>query len=173
MASATLVSPQEYLATTYRPDCELLDGLIVERNVGEYEHSSLQAALAAWFYSRRREWSIRVLTEQRIRVAAGRFRIPDVCLLSKDQAVEPVFTHPPLVCIEILSKDDSLRSMQDRVDDYLAFGVPHIWILDPSLKKAWICSRGRFEEPVNGILEVPNSPIRVPLESIFAEVDQA
>ena len=49
----------------------------------------------------------------------GRYRVPDICIVSRDQPVEPVFTSPPLVCIEILSKDDSLRSMQARVDDYL------------------------------------------------------
>jgi Uma2 family endonuclease len=66
-----------------------------------------------------------------IRVSASRFRIPDVCVISRDQAIEPVFAKPPLVCIEVLSKDDALRSMQARIDDYRAFGVPNIWILDP------------------------------------------
>jgi Uma2 family endonuclease len=168
MSSATLVSTEEYLATTYRPDRELLDGQLVERNVGEYDHSNLQGALVQWIRNRRQDWNVRALPEQRIRVTSGRYRIPDVCILSHDQAIEPVFTK---VCIEILSKDDSLQSMEDRIDDYLNFGVPNIWIIDPAKRRAWVCSRGRFEEPEERILAVPSSAIQIPLDSLFAELD--
>ena len=32
MATRTLVSVEEYLATSYRPDCDYVDGKVVERN---------------------------------------------------------------------------------------------------------------------------------------------
>ena len=48
MASGTMVSLSEYLATVYEPDREYLDGKLVERNMGELEHAGLQMALAAW-----------------------------------------------------------------------------------------------------------------------------
>jgi len=69
MATAVQVSVSDYLNTTYRPDLELLDGRLIERNVGEYDHSNLQGALVAWMRTRQREWNIRVLPEQRIQVA--------------------------------------------------------------------------------------------------------
>jgi len=171
MSTAALVSTSEYLSTTYRPDRELIDGQLLERNLGEYDHANLQGAVYVWIRNRRHQWNVRVVPEQRIRVAPGRYRIPDVSVISRDQDKELVFTRPPLVCIEILSKDDSLRSMQDRVDDYLNFGVPNIWILDPAVRRAWVCSRGKFQEPENGVLEVPNSPIRIPLDELFADLD--
>lgn len=34
--------------------------------------------------------------------------------------------HSALICIEVLSKDDTLRGMQERIDDYLIFGAPNI-----------------------------------------------
>ncbi len=37
---------------------------------------------------------------------------------------EQVLTSPPFICIEVLSKDDTLANMQERIDDYLKFGVP-------------------------------------------------
>jgi Uma2 family endonuclease len=160
-----------YLATSYRPDRELIGGELLERNSGEYDHSNLQGALVEWLRVRRREWRIRVLPGQRIRVAANRFRIPDVCVISRDQEIEPVFTRPPLICIEVLSKDDTLRGMQDRVDDYLAFGVPNIWILDPVGRRAYVCTRGDFREPEGGILDVASSPIRIRLDELFRELD--
>jgi Uma2 family endonuclease len=76
-----------------------------------------------------------------------------------------------LICIEILSKDDTLRSMQDRIDDYLSFGVPNIWMLDPVTRRAWVCSRGVLREPDGRTLEVPSSPIRIPLDELFAELE--
>jgi Uma2 family endonuclease len=171
MATATLISPSEYLATSYRPDRELIDGQLLERNVGEWDHSSLQMAAAGYFYIRRREWRIRVLPEQRVQVAPSRFRIPDVCVVLRDQEIEQILTKPPLICIEVLSKDDTLRDMQDRVDDFLDFGVPNIWILDQVKQRAYVCSRGVFREPEDGILEVANSPIRIPLADLFADLD--
>jgi len=45
MPSAPLISANEYLTATYRPDREWIDGGLLERNVGEYEHSRLQLAL--------------------------------------------------------------------------------------------------------------------------------
>ncbi|HEY3827147.1 MAG TPA: Uma2 family endonuclease [Bryobacteraceae bacterium] len=171
MATATLISVEEYLATSYSPDMELIDGQLVERNLGEYDHANLQTTLATWIRNRAREWSVRVVVEQRIRVSVNRYRIPDVCIILRDQPIEPVFTRPPLVCIEILSKDDTLRSIEDKIDDYLAFGVGNIWVLDPVKRRAYVCTKGSFQEPAEGILAVPDSPIRILLKDLFADLD--
>jgi Uma2 family endonuclease len=165
------ISVREYLSTSYRPDRELIDGQLLERNVGEYEHSRMQGALLSCLDRRRQEWNIRVLLSLRLEVAANRFRIPDVCVISRDHPIELVFTHPPLICIEVLSKDDTLRSMQDRIDDYLAFGVPNIWVLDPAKRRAYICNTGDFREPETRTLQAASSPIHIPLDDLFAELD--
>ena len=167
--ATTLVSISDYLATTYRPDAEYIDGVIVERNLGEYEHSSLQAALILFFGARQREWNIRVLPEQRIQVAPTRFRIPDVALFDRAQPIEPVFTRPPLVVIEILSKDDTLRAYVERITDYLDFGAANVWIIDPAMRRAWVADRSGFHE--RAVLEVANSPIRLSLAELFAELE--
>ncbi|HZL70800.1 MAG TPA: Uma2 family endonuclease, partial [Candidatus Limnocylindrales bacterium] len=135
MSSATLVSVQEYLATSYRPDRDFVDGELHERNLGELEHALLQSAILAWFWAKQREWNVLPIVEQRVQVAATRFRIPDVSVLLANQPREPIVTTPPLILIEVLSKDDTLRSMRERVDDYLNFGVQHVWILDPATRR--------------------------------------
>jgi len=173
MSSATLVSVQEYLATSYRPDREFLDGALHDRNLGEFEHSLLQSAIVAWFWIRQKEWSILPLVEQRVQVAPTRFRVPDVTVLRADQAREPIITSPPLILIEVLSKDDTLRSMRERVDDYLNFGVQHVWILDPASKRAYVCSQTGFQEPEQGTLVVSNTPICLVLNELFDEAQPA
>jgi Uma2 family endonuclease len=172
MSEADLVSNSEYLAATfYRPDRKLIDGRLIERELGEYDHSNLHGALIIWLGCRQRIWNIRILPGQRLRISANRFRIPDVCVIPRDQQIEPVFTRPPLICIEILSKDDTLRSMQARIDDYLAFGVPSIWILDPVAQRAYVCSRKGLTEPDDKVLRASGSSVEISLPELFQQLE--
>lgn len=173
MSSTTLISVQEYLATSCRPDCDFVDGELQERNLGELEHALLQTAIAAWFWNRQKEWNVLPIVEQRVQVAATRFRVPDVSVLRSNQPREPIVTTPPLILIEVLSKDDTLRSMRERVDDYLNFGVQHVWILDPATRRAYVCSRTGFQEPESGVLIVPGTPIRLVLSELFKQIEQS
>lgn len=173
MSSATLISVQEYIATTYRPDCDFVDGELRKRNLGELEHSLLQGIIFASFWNRQTEWKILPPIEQRVQVATTRFRVPDITVLKADQPRDAIVTVPPLILIEILSKDDSLRSMQERIDDYLHFGVEHIWILDPALRRAYVCSVTGLQEPQSGNLSVPGTPIQLNLAELFQQVQRA
>lgn len=170
MGTATPISVEEYLSTTYRPDCDYVDGQVVERTFGEYDHADLQGTVYAWFRKRRNEWNIRVAVELRVQVSATRFRIPDICVTTRERR-EQVITHSPLICIEILSKDDTLRRLQQRVTDYFNFGVPNVWIIDPETQRAYVCSTYGFIEPENGVLEVAGTNIRLPLAEPFADLD--
>ncbi len=49
MHTSALVSVKEYLNTSYRPDCDYVDGHVVERNLGELDHSDLQTEIAFFF----------------------------------------------------------------------------------------------------------------------------
>ena len=171
MSSPTLISVAEYVATSYRPDCDYVDGEIQERNLGESEHSILQAAITAWFWNHRQEWNIQVRPEQRVQVSPVRFRVPDICLLDAKQSREPILTTPPMVCIELLSKDDTLRNMRDRVNDYLVFGTEHVWILDPASREAFVCTRRGFSSPSSGHLTVTGTRIFLPLTETFRALD--
>jgi hypothetical protein len=44
--AGSLVSIQEYLNTSYRPDRDYVDGVVLERNFGEYDHARLQTEIA-------------------------------------------------------------------------------------------------------------------------------
>src|SRR6476646_10307010 len=122
MQSATLVSVEEYLSTSYRPDREYVDGVVQERNLGERDHSRAQGLLCAYLVTREKQLGIEVFPEQRVQVTAHRFRVPDICVVL-GAAEEQVFTVPPFLCVEILSKDDTMTGMLERINDYLAFGV--------------------------------------------------
>lgn len=168
-AAKTLISVSEYLHTSYRPDCDYVDGEVQERNLGEYDHAAIQGALIRWFGAHRRDWNIRVVPEQRVQVAPTRFRIPDVCVLSRDLPIEQIITRPPIVCVEILSPEDTLRRTRERVEDYRRFGVGNIWIVDPATRSGFNC---RPEGLIAASeFAVAGTPISLSLPELFADLD--
>jgi Uma2 family endonuclease len=173
MKATMLVPVEEYLRTTYRPDCDYVDGEVLERNLGEHDHSDLQSELLYYFRSRRKQWRLHAVVEQRVQVAPTRFRIPDVCVLKGGGPYPAIFREPPFICIEVLSKDDSLRSTQKRIDDYLKLGVPYVWVIDPADRRAWTYSLEGSREVKDGVLRTENPSIEVSLTEVFAGLDDA
>jgi Uma2 family endonuclease len=167
MSAATQISVSEYLATSYDPDCEYLDGEILERNVGEYDHSRRQARLIGFLFGREAEWGIRVISEQRVQVTSTRFRIPDVAVVLASTPTEQVFKTPPLLCVEILSKDDSLSATFEKIEEYLRMGVPHIWVIDPRRRQGYHFTADGMREAKDGVLRTSNPDIAVPLAGLF------
>jgi Uma2 family endonuclease len=172
MASATQIPLSEYLQKTYEPDCEYLDGELKERNVGEQPHGHIQAIITSIFRENRRAWSTRSITETRVQTLPRNFRVPDICILRSSDPHDPIIRFAPYICIEVLSKDDSLSDLQEKVDEFLAMGVAHIWIVDPWLRIGYIASARGFEHPEDGVFTVPGTPIRLVLEDLFTELDE-
>jgi Uma2 family endonuclease len=170
MGTGTLVSVEEYLSTSYRPDREYVDGVVLERNLGEDDHSSLQTALAAYFSVRQKQWNIRVRVEQRVQVLSTRFRVPDLCVVLLSVPREPIITKPPFICIEILSKNDTVESMQERIDDYLAFGVSYVWVINPRSRRAFVHTTEGSHEAKDGTLRTENPELIVPLAEVFDSI---
>jgi Uma2 family endonuclease len=167
------VSVEEYLASNYRPDCDYVDGEVQERNLGEKEHAIMQRALVLLFGLNRRNWGVEVYPELRVQVSATNFRVPDVTVTQAGLEWERILRTPPLLFIEILSPEDSLAKVRQRVDDYLRFGTKDVWVIDPELRKAYVCSSRGFQEPEDGVLAISGTAIRVVLHELFAELDRA
>ena len=166
------VSVREYLTTSYRPDCDYVDGRIEERNVGEFDHSYLQTLLAHLFMNHQQEWGVRPLTDLRVQTMPTHFRVPDLTVLRTETPREQILTHPPLLVIEILSPEDRLSRFTERTDEYLEFGIEHIWIVDPSRRLAYRVTKSGFELVPSGEITIPETPIRVVLGELFAELDR-
>ena len=117
-------------------------------------------------------WGVLAVTEVRTQVKRTRFRCPDVSVLRADSAREQIITHPQLIAIEILSPEDRLSRMQTKIDDYIEFGVEHVWVIDPETRKAWTADRTGLHLVQDGEFSVPGTPIRVVLSEMFAELDR-
>ena len=169
MATAIHTSLLEYIQANYRPDREFVDGELLERNVGKWEHARIQALLASWFYSQEKAWSVKVATEQRVQVSTTRIRIPDVMLVPRGPQPE-IIVDPPVLIVEILSPDDTYTDTQIRAADYLDMGVSAVWIIDPGSRSGRQCVGSSWTASER--LEVPGTPIWINLLKLFTDLDE-
>ncbi len=142
-------------------------GRFSKRNVGESDHGKLQREFIYYFRTREESLDVYIFPEQRVQISKRRFRIPDLCLVPGPEPDDLIFYTPPLVCIEILSKDDTLERMQERIDDYLTFGVRYVWVVDPRTRRAWIYTNDGSQEVMDGVLRTESPIISVPLADLF------
>ncbi len=170
-----LVSVEEYLRTSYHPDREYVDGVVEERNMGQYAHTIVQAFLTALFWNNREAWGVRVHPEYRVQAALTNYRIPAVTVVRGDVPPQTVLRTPPLIAIEILSPEDSNTRLMRKVRDYVRFGVEHIWVIDPYDLRAFHADERGLHEPAEGsaaaILTVPGTPVAVPLADLWRELE--
>ena len=170
-AAPLRISTSEYLRTSYRPDCDYVDGVVEERNLGELDHSALQEALLECFRSHRQEWGIRAYPELRIQASATRFRVADICVLSTSAPREQVIQTPPVAIIEILSPEDRVSRYLTRLEDYRRMGVRNVWVIDPGDRKGFDFSSGSWIETTS--FADPNTGIRLDLDAVFKSIDDA
>jgi Uma2 family endonuclease len=169
MGAQTLISLEEYLSTSYSPDREYRDGVVLERNLGTKSHSLLQIALGAYFRRRRKQWRIEAFTELRIRVRKNWYPIPDVCVYTLPAPEEEVPSRPPLLWIEILSPDDRMTDVWRKADELLANGVPNVWIIDPETLESELRTPSGIKDVPDKTLRLEGSPVVIPLLEVIEE----
>ena len=162
-----LVTLERYLHTSYSPDCDFVDGALEERKLGEIEHVRLQRRLLLLFAAQMDRWNIEPLKDLRLQITPTRFRVPDLLILRADQAIDRFVREAPLLCIEILSPEDTFQRLHARVRDYLALGVPNIWAFDPETAEAFLCDADGFHKVHAQELAIAGTPVRVKLADVF------
>ena len=78
-------------------------------------------------------------------------RGPDVCYFSEsfgDSAEMEDFlrkyaTAPPIIAVEVVSPEDRVNKIAAKVDEYLAFGVKQVWVVDPESKDVAVHRPGK------------------------------
>src|SRR6266542_567360 len=164
MSSKVLMSVDEYLRTSFDgPDCEYLDGEVVERNMGELPHGDVQFTLARLLWQFRRSLGIRVVTEIRIRISPTRYRVADIAVWRNDNIGDRIPTVPPFLAIEIWSPEDRITRIQPKIAEYLSIGVEWVWLIDP-IDRSVICYSQRSPAGVLcEVLRTENPAIDIPL----------
>ena len=167
----TAVPVEEYLRRTYNPDMEYVAGQLVERHVGEYFHSRLQFLIAQFLGSREKSHRFRTFTELRVRVSdEPRYRIPDICVKALPHEITPVLVRPDLA-IEVVSPDDEVADMLEKTGDYIAAGIPYIWVVDPYQRSLVEAGPAGIRRPPGQVLATPLVG-EVDFAALFQELDE-
>jgi len=118
----------------------------------------------------RREAGIHVFLSLKFCVAPRCYRVPDIAVTTH-KIPKGILRESPFLCVEVLSPEDRMSRLDERVDDFLAIGVKYIWLVAPRRKKAWIyTSEGRRE--ATNFLTTSSPDLALPLEEIFTALDE-
>ena len=147
-------------------DCEYVDGRVVERNIREIDHADVQSSLVVFLRTQFKEFWATVAV--RVQVKTSRFRVPDVCLVVGPKPEGQIVTKPPFLVVEVLSPDDRADDLQEKVDDYLVFGVKYVWVVNPRTGRGYVHTSEGSREAKEGLLQTHNPEIKVPLSEILA-----
>lgn len=163
MATSTQLPVEEYLRMSFEgPDREYLDGEVVERAVGGNKHSNTQVEFV--YKIRGGSALLHVRSEIRMRVSTTRYRIADAAIFS-EEPLEEVPSIPPLVVLEIVSRDDRLTEIIEKLADYRTWGVPHVWLADPYSERLHIMAADGLQEVP--VFELPEHNLRISKEELF------
>ena len=101
--------------------------------------------LVEWFFCSTSKKALVVCLQRNAHeLREGLYRIPDVAVFwpSRPDAVPD---SPPLIDIEILSTDDRLTAVREKLQEYRELGVGHVWLVDPHSQRLYTCDTGLTE----------------------------
>jgi len=114
--------------------CELVDGVLVEKAMGEYEAylGSLLTYLL-WSFVRPRKLGVVLSSDAMLRLAPGLIRIPDVCFFSWSRLPgrkigrKAFSERAPDLAVEVISRSNTRKEMQEKLEEYFAGGSQLVW----------------------------------------------
>jgi len=162
----TGVSVEEYLATSYKPACDYLDGVLRQKPLPTRKHGLLQRRLGQLIANGFPQFESE--SEVTVRIRGNRYLVPDLIVQRLDQVQDPYPTEPVHLCVEILSPDDRTSELFGKCEEYHAWGVKTTWIVDPDNERAWEYRSGErpHEIPADGSLTAEG--IAIPLSEVFS-----
>jgi Uma2 family endonuclease len=142
VASNATYTPEDLLAMPNEKDFELVDGKLVERNMGALA-SWVGCELAGLIRDFLKSDPIGLLFGadtgyQCFSDAPARLRRPDVSFVRNGRLpgnVPPdgLIRIAPDLAVEVMSRNDVVLDVDQKLEDYLRAGVPLVWLVNPNL----------------------------------------
>ncbi len=159
--------------------CELIDGVLVEKPVGDRE------SLLAYYLGRRmgdivdpNDLGILLGPDGFFRLGGKQLRAPDVSFtpwsfLPREEIPEEAYwSVAPTLAVEVLSPDNTVAEIDRKIGEFFAEGTKLFWVIDPETKSAKVyTSPKRFKEldesgTLDGGKVLPG--FKLPLAELFA-----
>ena len=152
-ATPPKLTPDDLLRLPDNNATELVDGRFVEKNVG-YLSSDTEGAVITLLRSVAvKSGSVKVLPATMgyrcFPDDPDRIRKPDCTVIRSERLHELPDPDPgfmPLIpdfAVEVTSTNDTLKEIDEKVDEYLNAGFPLVWVADPNGRRVGVFSRGQ------------------------------
>jgi Uma2 family endonuclease len=150
---ALLQKPEDSLMTGedlfHRPDlnpCELVNGRVVPTMPTGDEHADVESELGmrlrAYGKETRRGRAVGGEVGIYIRRNPDTVRAADIVFISRERDLRPrakgYFEIAPDLVVEVLSPDDRMSRMREKLRDYFSAGVRVVWVVDPALRRVLV-----------------------------------
>ena len=164
------IGVEEYLDLVFedRPEPDYVDGEVVERALPTILHSKIQGLLILLLSPLLSRVRLLILPELRVQIEARRYRVVDLAVYREPFPEGRYGTTPAFVVVEIISQDDRHSRLADRLEDYRRWGVPHIWMVDPQVKRLYEYSEaGLLQFPA---LRLPEFDFEISAQELFKDI---
>jgi Uma2 family endonuclease len=170
MLANTQIGVEEYLALELpdRPEPDYVHGEVVEWGLPTQIHYRIQALLCLLFARLRQGATLDLLPELRVRIEPRLLRVIDFAVYRGSRPQGRHVTDPAFVAIEIVSPDDNYYNISQRLEDYRRWGVPHVWLIDPWLKKLYEFTEAGLLQRAS--LTLPDLDFTLSAEDVFRDV---
>lgn len=140
--------------------CELVDGVLVEKVMGQ-EESTLATLIARsiWDYLDQHPSGRVIGADGAARTLPGKVRMPDVAYISdvryESSRRKPVLHVAPDLAVEVLSPSNTASEMNRKTTEYFSLGTKLVWIIDPATRtaKAYRSATDFTDIPADGELD--------------------
>lgn len=110
---------------------EYVHGELRYKPIPDRIHGKLQALLGTLFAAQLGQFGFSAESEVRCKLSSDIYRLPDVAVFGPDHPEDLLPDVPPLVVIEIVSRDEKYTELLEKLEDYRTWGVKNIWVVDP------------------------------------------
>jgi Uma2 family endonuclease len=89
-------------------------------------------------------------------------------VLGHEQKVHRIVREAPLICIEVMSPEDTWKRLRGVLGDYLTMGVENIWAFDPETRTAHRFDAAGLHIVTDAELAITGTQIRVSIAEVFS-----
>jgi len=170
MLAKTQIGVEEYLALAFpdRPEPDYVHGEVVERALPTPIHSQIQGGLILLFAELLSRVRLALLPELRVQIEPQLFRVIDLAIYLDARPEGRYGTSPAFIAIEIVSPDDNYHNLTQRLEDYCRWGVPHVWLVDPWLKRLYEYTEAGLLQ--HSTLRLPGFDFELAAENVFKDI---
>lgn len=170
MLARTRIGVEEYLGLVFpdRPEPEYVHGDVVERSLPTPIHGQIQLLLGLLFAGLSKRVRFVMMSELRVQIEPDLFRVIDFAVYLDARPEGRYATSPAYVAVEIVSPDDRYTELTQRLDDYQRWGVNHVWLVDPQLKRLYEYTEAGLLQ--HFALRLPEFDFEISSQELFKDI---